>query len=86
MPQLCCIGCNGLSLTLGGREHTVRDSAGRLWRFEQHPYCGPIILRNNGNPKSRQPGCRSAFWPAYEVWRASQAGGTVKPQSVPFPG
>lgn len=73
MPQLCCVSCQGLSLTLGGHEHTVRDAGGRAWTFEQHPYCGPIVLRKNGDPKARQPGSRSPFWPAYSAWQKAQA-------------
>jgi len=45
---LCCIGCNGLSLSLGGRDHTIVDDAGRSWFFEMPPYCGPMVLRKDG--------------------------------------
>jgi len=74
MPRLCCASCTGFSLTLGGRDHTVTDDRGRVWDFEQHPWCGPIVLRRDGNPKARQPGSRSRFWPAYEAWQQAEAG------------
>lgn len=66
--SMCCVGCKGLSLTPGGRVHAIHDAAGRRWIFEQHHYCGPIVLRKDGEPKARQPGSRSPFWPAYEAW------------------
>lgn len=69
---LCCIGCNGLSLSLGGRDHTIVDDAGRSWFFEMHPYCGPMVLRKDGQPKAHQPGGRSPFWPAFDRWNAAR--------------
>jgi hypothetical protein len=66
--KLCCVGC----LSVGGRDHTIVDSKGRRWTFEVHPYCGPIVLRADGNPKARQPGSRSPFWDAWERWRAAR--------------
>ena len=66
--RMCCVNCNGNSLNAGGPEHVITDVSGRAWRFEQHHYCGPIVLRRDGNPKTRQPGSRSPFWPAYEAW------------------
>lgn len=72
MATMCCIGCNGLSLSLGGTDHTIVDEAGGSWTFEMHPYCGPMVLRKDGEPKARQPGSRSAFWPAFERWSAAR--------------
>lgn len=65
---MCCVGCKGLSLTLSGPMHIINDESGRTWRFELHNYCGPIVLRKDGEPKARQPGSRSPFWPAFEAW------------------
>jgi hypothetical protein len=67
MP-LCCVTCGGFSLTTSGPAHTITDATGRAWRFELHHYCGPIVLRQDGEPKTRQPGSRSPFWPAFEAW------------------
>jgi len=65
----CCIKCSRLvSLTLAAPEHSVTDATGQAWIFEQHPMFGPIILRKDGNPKARQPGSRSKFWPAWQAW------------------
>jgi len=68
MTGMCCVHCQGVSISLAGPEHVITDSRGRTWRFEDHHYCGPIVLRNDGEPKARQPGSRSTFWPAYEAW------------------
>lgn len=38
------------------------------WLVEIHRYCGPIVLRKDGEPRVRQPGARSAFWDAWERW------------------
>jgi hypothetical protein len=69
---MCCVGCNGVRLSLAGPDHAVVDAAGRRWVFEQHSYFGPIVLRNDGLPKSRQPGSRSKFWTAWQTWRDAQ--------------
>lgn len=63
-----CGSCNP-----GSRERTVTDARGRTWIFEVHYFCGPMVLRQDGEPRARQPGSRSPFWPAFEVWRASHA-------------
>lgn len=71
MATMCCIGCNGASVTLGGSDHTIVDDAGRSWFFEMHPYAGPIVLRRrDGQPKAVQPGSRSPFWAAFNRWNA----------------
>lgn len=54
------------------REHAVVDALGRRWLFEMHHFCGPLILRQDGAPRARQPGSRSRFWPAFEAWQAAQ--------------
>jgi len=52
-------------------EVTVTDYAGRSWTFEMHRMFGPLVLRADGQPRDRQPGPRSSFWPAFETWRAA---------------
>jgi len=74
--SMCCIGCGGFRLSLVGPEHVVVDSDGRQWLFEQHHYFGPIVLRKDGEPKSRQPGSRSKFWPAWQAWNDARKGKT----------
>jgi hypothetical protein len=66
---MCCQSC-----AEGRAEHVITDAAGRLWRFETHHFCGPMVLRQDGQPKARQPGCRSAFWPAFDAWNTARKG------------
>lgn len=68
-----CLTCAGSRLKLGSRDHVVADAHGKVWRFEMHPYCGPIVLRRDGEPSARQPGERSSFWPAFEAWQERRA-------------
>jgi hypothetical protein len=64
----CDVGRYGVRLLLGGTDHTVRDRNGKWWRFEMHPYCGPIVLRADGEPAAQQPGSHSPFWVAFNRW------------------
>lgn len=64
LMQRCCTA----HAEPGEREHVITDQAGKAWRFEMHRICGPIVLRADGQPKARQPGSRSPFWPAFEAW------------------
>lgn len=67
-PRMCCTSCGAAGLPILGRIHTVTDIDGRAWLFESHRMFGPIVLRKDGQPKSRQPGSRSTFWPAWDAW------------------
>lgn len=57
-----CLTCSD------NRTHELTDATGRTWRFEWHHFCGPMVLRADGEPRSRQPGERSSFWPALDEW------------------
>ncbi|OWQ92019.1 hypothetical protein CDN99_06585 [Roseateles aquatilis] len=46
----------------------VTDAKGREWTFKYHEYCGVTVLRADGEQLKRQPGRRSPFWPALQVW------------------
>ncbi len=46
---------------------------GRVFRFVDHFYFGPAVVRNDGEHKLRQPGVNSPFWPAYSEWRREKA-------------
>ena len=70
--KMCCVACKGQSPAAAAPEHVITDVAGRQWRFEQHHFCGPIVLRQDGQPKVRQPGSRSRFWAAYETWKKGE--------------
>lgn len=77
MPAMCCIGCSGLSLVAG--DHVITDASGRRWTFEFHPYCGPTVLRKDGEPKSVQPSVGSPFWAAFDDWHQKRKATTPPP-------
>lgn len=39
------------------------------YTFEWHNYLGPVLCRNDGEPRKRQPGERSPFWPVLKQWQ-----------------
>ena len=69
---MCCAECCRVHLAPRGVEHVISDASGKFWAFEPHPWLGPVVLRANGEPKARQPGGRSRFWPAYQAWADSR--------------
>lgn len=54
--------------------HTLRGgpilhlTAQRRCRFEDHPYCGPVLVDRCGTPTAEQPGDLDTFWLHYEAW------------------
>lgn len=46
-------------LNVGGPTHVV-EHAGKTWRFEEHGFFGPLVLRRDGAPVKRQPGAPRA--------------------------
>lgn len=41
----------------------------KIMRFEDHHYCGPIVLTNKtGDPSATQPDDRDKFWYHYDAW------------------
>ena len=61
-----------IHLNVGGPTHTI-EHAGRTWRFEDHPWCGPQIINKDGSVSKRQPGQYSKFWDAYAAWSARES-------------
>ena len=53
-------------------------ASGRRWRFEL-TYFGPVVLRRDGQPRERQPGERSPFWPAFAAWNEQRKAERTKP-------
>ncbi len=39
------------------------------YTFEFHRYCGPMLCKKDMEPRERQPGARSKFWPVFEKWQ-----------------
>lgn len=70
MSGWCCLGCARPRALAG--DHVVVDERGKRWNFEMHPYCGPIVLRRDGQPAARQPGSRSPFWKPFEQWQKAR--------------
>ena len=53
----------------GGPERIIIDGKGKKWRFEDHPYCGPMVVGKNGDPV-KEPPENSPFWDAVNLWYA----------------
>ena len=53
----------------GGQDYKILDANGKVWRFEMHPYCGPIVLtRQTGEVSEAQPPENSPFWDCVDLW------------------
>jgi hypothetical protein len=58
-------------LLTGGPERIILDGKGRKWRFEDHHYCGPVVLTGKtGEVSENQPPENSPFWDAVNLWYA----------------
>lgn len=55
-------------LLLGGPDRKIIDAKNRVWKFEDHPYCGPVVVDRHGDPKDEQPPEGSPFWDAVSCW------------------
>lgn len=64
-----------IHISYGGPDRRIKDATGRIWHFEMHPYCGPAVTNQRGDPANKQPGPRSPFWDAVTQW--AQQGGVV---------
>jgi len=57
-----------ICILMGGPDRMLIDGTGKKWLFEDHPYCGPVVLGKNGNPLENQPPESSSFWVAVQHW------------------
>ena len=57
-----------IHISYGGPDRRIKDAAGHIWHFEMHPYCGPAVTNQKGDPSDKQPGPRSPFWQAVNQW------------------
>jgi hypothetical protein len=57
-------------ILFGGPERILIDGAQKKWRFEDHPYCGPVVIGKRGDPLEVQPPENSSFWVAVNLWYA----------------
>lgn len=53
-----------IHISFGGPEHDIQIG-GKIYRFEMHPYSGPIALGKRGKPLAIQP---RAFLRAVSLW------------------
>lgn len=42
--------------------------ADKTYRFEDHRFCGPVVLGKDEDPLDAQPGERSLFWQHVNAW------------------
>ena len=61
-----CIHFGGAIVTLAGPTRYITVGDKRI-AFEM-TYCGPAVLKQDGNPKARQPSSRNPFWYAFSAW------------------
>ena len=57
-----------IHISYAGPEVLILDRKGRKWRFEDHRFCGPIVLDKHGDPLDTQPPQSSPFWEAVNCW------------------
>jgi hypothetical protein len=60
-------------ISYGGPDRRIKDATGKVWRFEMHPHSGPIVQDNDGELADTQPGERSPFWVAINLWASQGA-------------
>ena len=55
-----------IHISFGGPVYELH--AIKKFRFEDHPYCGPIVLGKNDDPLEVQPPTSSPFWTHVNAW------------------
>jgi hypothetical protein len=55
-----------IHILMGGQ--TLYLSAQKVYLFEDHPYCGPIVLNAKEDPLENQPGPLDLFWTHVSAW------------------
>ena len=58
---------DGVIILTGGEIYRINDARGKTWIFEDHPYCGPVVVDIHHNEK-KQPPENSKFWEAVTNW------------------
>ncbi len=57
-----------IHISMGGPDRWLSCS-GKVLRFEEHPYCGPILLCNKtGEIATNQPPEKHPFWSHVNAW------------------
>ena len=60
---------NLIHISFAGPEYIILVGP-RKYRFEDHHYCGPIVIGKDGDPLDVQPPESSPFWDAVSLWYA----------------
>lgn len=60
----------------GGKIYYL-TAGGKLYKFEDHQYCGPVVLGKDDDPLENQPPEKSLFWTHVNAWY--RHGKKVKP-------
>ena len=69
--------CTLIHISWAGPEYWIAVGD-KIMRFEDHHYCGPIVLSNkSGDPMGNQPGEKDKFWLHYDAW--AKSGKKTKP-------
>jgi len=69
-PERADGGMQLLHILWGGPERWL-SCAGKQWVFEDHPYCGPVVLTpKTRDPAENQPAEGSPFWQHVNAWYA----------------
>lgn len=55
-----------IHISYAGPEY--RLSADKQYRFEDHRFCGPIVVNKDGDPLDLQPPANSVFWQHVTAW------------------
>ena len=55
-------------ILVGGPDRLIVDRLNKKWLFEDHPYCGPVVIGKNCDPLANQPPESSPFWEAVQCW------------------
>ena len=71
VPERADGGLRIIHISWAGPEYWIHVGD-KVMRFEDHHYCGPIVLNNRtGDPLNNQPGERDKFWMHYAAWNNS---------------
>jgi hypothetical protein len=63
------MGKRAIRLDHWGAGPFLIEVGGRAWRFEDSDQFGPVVLTTKDEMAEVQPGERSPFWRAHDLWR-----------------
>lgn len=69
-----------IHISYGGPDRRIKDATGKVWRFEMHPHPGPAVRDARDELADQQPGERSLFFQAVNLW--ARQGGVIGPDGL----